>query len=40
MAKTVLMAKTGVDGVYDSDPNINKTAKKYDILLPDKKRRT
>ena len=31
-AKTVLMAKTGVDGVYDSDPNINKTAKKYDIL--------
>ena len=32
MAKTVLMAKTGVDGVYDSDPNINPSAKKYDIL--------
>ena len=26
------MAKEGTDGVYDSDPNKNKNAKKYDIL--------
>ena len=32
MAKTVLMGKNGVDGVYDSDPKINPQAKKYDIL--------
>ena len=31
-AKTILMGKNGVDGVYDSDPKINKDAKKYDIL--------
>ena len=31
-ASTVLMAKNGVDGVYDKDPNVDKTAKKYDIL--------
>lgn len=31
-AKTILMAKNGVDGVYDSDPKINKNAIKYDIL--------
>lgn len=28
----VLMAKNGVDGVYDKDPNVDKNAKKYDIL--------
>lgn len=31
-AKTILMGKNGTDGVYDSDPNLNKSAKKYDIL--------
>ncbi len=31
-ANLVLMAKNGVDGVYDKDPNIDKNAKKYDIL--------
>ena len=31
-AKLILMAKEGTDGVYDSDPNKNKNAKKYDIL--------
>lgn len=28
-AKTILMAKNGVDGVYDSDPRKNKKAKKF-----------
>lgn len=28
-SKLILMAKNGVDGVYDSDPRINKNAKKY-----------
>ena len=28
----VIMGKIGVDGVYDSDPRVNKDAKKYDIL--------
>lgn len=31
-ADVILMAKNGVDGVYDSDPNINKDAVKYDSL--------
>ena len=31
-AQIVLMAKNGVDGVYDKDPKINKDAKKYDSL--------
>lgn len=31
-ADVILMAKNGVDGVYDADPNIVKTAKKYDII--------
>jgi len=31
-AKEILMAKNGVDGVYDDDPKINPNAKKYDIL--------
>lgn len=28
----ILMAKTGVDGVYDSDPKLNADAKRYDKL--------
>lgn len=31
-AKTVLMAKNGVDGVYDKDPNVHKDAHKYEVL--------
>ena len=31
-ADVILMAKHGVDGVYSADPNIDKTAVKYDIL--------
>ena len=31
-ADVILAGKTGVDGVYDSDPNINKDAVKYDEL--------
>ena len=31
-AEIVLMAKNGVDGVYDKDPRTNKDAKKYDQL--------
>lgn len=31
-ANLILMAKNGVDGVYDSDPRINKNAKKYTKL--------
>ncbi len=31
-AKTILMAKNGVDGVYDRDPNGNKDAKRYATL--------
>lgn len=31
-AKKVLMAKNGVDGVYDSDPKTNPNAKKIDVL--------
>ncbi len=31
-ADAILMAKKGVDGVYDSDPNLNPNAKKYDKL--------
>ncbi len=31
-ADLILLAKKGVDGIYDSDPNINKSAKKYESL--------
>ena len=31
-AEVILLAKKGVDGVYDSDPNINKDAEKFDKL--------
>lgn len=31
-ADAILMAKKGVDGVYDSDPKLNPNAKKYDKL--------
>ncbi|MGI5824319.1 MAG: UMP kinase [Bacillota bacterium] len=31
-ADAILMAKRGVDGVYDSDPNVNPDAKKFDRL--------
>ncbi|MDU6743088.1 UMP kinase [Peptoniphilus harei] len=31
-ADVILLAKRGVDGIYDSDPNINPDAKKFDNL--------
>lgn len=31
-ADVILLAKKGVDGVYDSDPKLNKNAKKFDTL--------
>jgi uridylate kinase len=31
-AEVILLAKKGVDGVYDSDPKINKSAQKFDSL--------
>ncbi|MFY9214569.1 MAG: UMP kinase [Tissierellaceae bacterium] len=31
-ADVILLAKKGVDGVYDSDPNINNSAKKFETL--------
>lgn len=31
-ADVILMAKNGVDGVYDADPKLNPEAKKYDSL--------
>lgn len=31
-ADIILLAKKGVDGIYDSDPKINSNAKKYDNL--------
>ncbi|MDO5717530.1 MAG: UMP kinase [Tissierellia bacterium] len=31
-ADAILIGKKGVDGVYDSDPNINSDAKKFDYL--------
>lgn len=31
-ADVILLAKKGVDGIYDSDPKINKDAKKFDKL--------
>lgn len=31
-ADVILLAKKGVDGIYDSDPNINPEAKKFDNL--------
>ncbi len=34
-AGVILMAKTGVDGVYDSDPNKNPDAKRFDTITFD-----
>lgn len=34
-ADVILMAKNGVDGVYSADPNIDKSAKRYDVLTFD-----
>ncbi len=34
-AQAMLMAKNGVDGVYDDDPRINPNAKKYDKITYD-----
>lgn len=34
-AEAMLMAKNGVDGVYDDDPKINPNAKKYDKITYD-----
>lgn len=34
-AEAMLMAKNGVDGVYDDDPRINPNAKKYDKISYD-----
>ena len=34
-AQAMLMAKNGVDGVYDDDPKVNPNAKKYDKLTYD-----
>lgn len=31
-AEAILLAKKGVDGIYDSDPKVNKNAKKFDKL--------
>lgn len=31
-AEVILLAKKGVDGIYDSDPKINQAAKKFDSL--------
>lgn len=31
-ADVILLAKKGTDGIYDSDPNVNHNAKKYDNL--------
>jgi len=31
-ADVIMLAKKGVDGIYDSDPNINENAKKFDTL--------
>jgi len=31
-ADVILMAKNGVDGVYDADPKVNPNAKRYDHL--------
>jgi uridylate kinase len=31
-AEVILMAKSGVDGIYDSDPNTNKNAVRYDEI--------
>lgn len=34
-ADVILIAKNGVDGVYNADPNVDKTAKRYDVLTFD-----
>ncbi len=31
-ADVILMAKNGVDGVYNADPNVDVSAKRYDVL--------
>ena len=31
-ADVILLAKKGVDGIYDSDPKFNKEAKKFEVL--------
>lgn len=31
-ADVILLAKKGVDGIYDSDPNVNKEAKKFEEM--------
>jgi uridylate kinase len=33
-AEVVLMAKQGVDGIYDSDPKKNPDAKRFDVIDP------
>ena len=33
-AEVVLMAKQGVDGIYDSDPKKNPAAKRFDVIDP------
>ena len=34
-AKTILMGKNGVSGIYDSDPKVNKDAKKFSTISYD-----
>jgi uridylate kinase len=34
-AEIILMAKRGVDGVYDADPNVHSDAKRYDSISYD-----
>ena len=34
-AEAILMAKTGVDGIYSNDPNLNDNAERYDELSYD-----
>lgn len=34
-AESILMGKNGVDGIYDSDPNINPSAKRYENITWD-----
>jgi uridylate kinase len=33
-AEVVLMAKQGVDGIYDSDPKVNPDAYRFDVIDP------
>ncbi|VEU65135.1 uridylate kinase (plasmid) [Mycoplasmopsis cynos] len=34
-AEVILMGKNGTDGVYDSDPKLNKNAHRYDKITYD-----